>query len=63
MAWFYEIRDSKDVVIAQGEGFATQDAAMAAGHAEAERLKRTGNIPGSGVGTVTAGQDSSAPWR
>ena len=63
MAWFYEIRDSKDKVVSKEEGFATQEAAMAAGKAEAERLKRTGNIPGSGFGTVTAGQDSSAPWQ
>ncbi len=27
------------------------------------RLKSTGNMPGIGFGTVTTGQDSSAPWQ
>jgi len=64
MAWFYEIRDARDVVISKSGGFRTQDAAIAAGKEEAKRLSQTGNMPqGSGFGTVTAGQDESAPWK
>jgi hypothetical protein len=63
MAWFYEIRDAKDVVFSTSGGFATQEAAILAGNSEVERLRRTGNIVGDGFGTVTAGQDSKAPWK
>jgi hypothetical protein len=63
MAWFYEIRDARDVVISKSEGFATQEVAHAAGTAEAQRLRHTGNLPGSGLGTVTTGQDSKDPWQ
>ncbi len=31
MAWFYEIRDSNNVVTETGKGFATHNAAIAAG--------------------------------
>lgn len=62
MAWFYQIHDAKGVVISQGGGFATQQAAMAAGKARVDRLKRTGNIPANGFGMLTAEQDSE-PWQ
>jgi hypothetical protein len=58
MAWFYEIRDSNKVVAETGKGFATQSAAMAAGRKKARELKASGSLPGGGVGTVRAGQDS-----
>jgi hypothetical protein len=61
MAWFYEICDAEGVVFQKTEGFRTQEAAMAAGRAEEERLNNTGNIPVSGWGTITAGQDSQTP--
>ena len=63
MAWFYEIRDSGDNLAEKSEGFATQEAAHVAGVIEAARLKETGNMPGSGVGTVATGQDDSEPWQ
>ena len=64
MAWFYEIRDAKDRLVETNGGFATQEAAEAAGKTEATRLKNTGNMPlGSGVGTVTTGQNSEEPWQ
>jgi hypothetical protein len=63
MAWFYEIPDGNGDLVATSGGFATQDAAMAKGNAEAVRLAQTGNIPGSGLGTLTVGEDSDEPWQ
>ncbi len=61
MAWFYEIRDSSTAVMETGKGFATEDAAMAAGRKRARELKASGSLPGGGVGTVVAGQEPEAP--
>jgi hypothetical protein len=58
MTWFYEIRDSNKTVAETGKGFATHSAAMAAGRKKARELKASGSLPGGGVGTVRAGQDS-----
>jgi hypothetical protein len=58
MAWFYEIRDSNKAVAETGSGFATHNAAMAAGRKKARELKASGSLPGGGVGTVRAAQDS-----
>jgi hypothetical protein len=58
MAWFYEIRDSNKAVSETGKGFATHNAAMAAGRKKARELKASGSLPGGGGGTVSAGQDS-----
>ena len=58
MAWFYEIRDSNNVVTETGKGFATHNAAIAAGRKRARELKASGSLPGGGVGTVGTGQDS-----
>ena len=58
MAWFYEIRDSNNAVAETGKGFATHSAAMTAGRKKARELKASGSLPGGGVGTVRAEQDS-----
>jgi hypothetical protein len=58
MAWFYEVRDLNKAVAETGRGFATRDAAMAAGRKKARELKASGSLPGGGVGTVTAEQYS-----
>ena len=58
MAWFYEIRDSNKAVAETRKGFDTQQAAMAAGRKKARELKASGSLPGGGVGSVRAGQDS-----
>ena len=58
MAWFYEIRDSNKAVAETGKGFATQNEAMNAGRKRARELKASGSLPGGGVGTVRAEQDS-----
>jgi hypothetical protein len=58
MSWSYQIHDAKGVVISKAEGFATYQAAISAGKAEVDRLKRTGNIPANGFGTLTVEQDS-----
>ena len=60
MAWFYEIRDSNNVVTETGKGFATHNAAIAAGRKRARELRASGSLPGGGVGTVGTGQDSEA---
>jgi hypothetical protein len=61
MAWFYEIRDSNKAVAETGKGFATHRAAMAAGRKKARELKASGSLPGGGVGTIRARQDSEVP--
>jgi hypothetical protein len=59
MTWFYEIRDSNHVVASTGRGFDTDKAAMAAGRKKARELKASGSLPGGGIATVKAGQDSA----
>ena len=63
MAWFYEIRDSNNVVAETAKGFATHNAAIAAGRKKARELKASGLLPGGGVGTVKTRQDSEVPTR
>jgi len=63
MAWFWEIRDSDKAVAETGKGFATHEAAMAAGRKRARELKASGSLPGGGVGAVGAGHDSEEPTR
>ena len=63
MAWFYEIRDSNNVVADTGKGFATHNAAIAAGRKKARQLRAAGSFPGDGVGTVKTRQDSEVPTR
>jgi hypothetical protein len=58
VAWFYEIRDSNNVVAAMEKGFDTDKAAMTAGRKKARELKASGSLPGGGSATVSAGQDS-----
>ena len=58
MTWFYEIRDSNKAVAETGKGFATHNAAMAAGRKKARELKASGSLPGGGIATVKAEQDS-----
>jgi len=63
VAWFYEIRDSKNAVVETGEGFATQQTAIVARRKRASELKASGSLSGGGVGTVGTGHDSEAPTR
>ena len=58
MTWSYEIRDSNKVVAETGKGFATHSAAMTAGRKKARELKASGSLPGGGIATVKAKQDS-----
>jgi hypothetical protein len=39
MAWFYEIRSSKNAVLKRDGGLATQDAAKTAGRGDAKKMK------------------------
>ena len=63
MTWFYEISDSNNIVTETGKGFATHNAAIAAGRKKASELKTAGSFPGDGVGTVKTRQDSEVPTR
>jgi hypothetical protein len=63
MAWFYVIRDHSNGVVKRQSGYKTESAAMNAARQEARALQAAGKIPGSGLGTITAGQDSEAPSR
>jgi hypothetical protein len=63
MAWFYEIRDSNNVVTETGKGFATHYAAIAAGRKKARELKASGALPDGRFGTVGTGQYSEGPTR
>ena len=54
----YEIRDSNHVVASTEKGFDTDKAAMAAGRKKARELKASGSLPGGGIATVKAEQDS-----
>ena len=58
VAWFYEIRDSNNVIAAMEKGFDTAKAAMAAGRKRARHLKASDSLPGGGVATVRAEQYS-----
>ena len=58
MTWSYEIRDSNHVVASMGKGFETDKAAMAAGRKKARELKASGSLPGGGIATVKAKEDS-----
>ena len=63
MGWYYEIRDSNNVVVETGKGFATHQEAINAARKRARELKASGLLPGGGVGTVRAQQDSEVPTR
>ncbi len=63
MAWFYEIRSQNNDLVKSDGGYKTEAEAMAAGKAEAQRLKSTGAMPGSGYGTIMAGQNAEAPTK
>jgi hypothetical protein len=63
MGWFYEIRDTNNGVAETGKGFATHQAAMAAGRKRARELRAVGSLRGGGVGTVRIGQVSEGPTR
>ena len=63
MAWFYEIRDSNKAVAETGKGFDTQLSGYGRWQKKARELKASGSLPGGGVGTVRAGQDSEVLTR
>jgi hypothetical protein len=59
MAWFYEIRSSNNAVLKRDGGFATQDAATAAGRADAKKMKNSRQP----VGRIMVGQNLDKPTR
>ena len=63
MAWFYEIRSSNNAVLKRDGGFATQDAAKTAVHADAKRIKKSLRPGMPDVGTLMVGQNAEKPTR
>jgi hypothetical protein len=63
MAWFYEIRSSKNAVLKRDGGFATQDAAKVAGRADAKKMKNSRQPGGPSVGTIMVGQNAEKATR
>lgn len=62
-AWSYQVRDAKDQLVKSDGGYATQEAAIAAAKKQANILKDSDALAGSGVGTIVAVQDSETPTR
>ena len=63
MAWFYEIRSSKNTVLKRDGGFATQDAAKIAGREDAKRMKNLRQPDRPDVGRIMVGQNTEKPTR
>jgi hypothetical protein len=63
MAWFYEIRNSNNAVLKRDGGFATQDAAKAAGREDARKLKNIRQPDRPDVGRIMVGQNADMATR
>ena len=63
MAWFYEIRSSNNAVLKRDGGFATQDAAKAAGREDAKKIRNSRQPDRPKVGTLMVGQNTEKPTR
>jgi len=63
MACFYEIRNSNNAVLTHHGGFPTQDAAKAAGRADAKKMKNSRQPDRSDVGRIMVGQNTQPPTR
>jgi len=63
MAWFYEIRSSNNTVLKRDGGFATQDAAKAAGREDAKKMKIMRQPDRPEVGRIMVGQNTERPTR
>ena len=63
MAWFYEIRSSNNTVLKRDGGFATQDAAKAAGREDAKKMKVMRQPDRPEVGRIMVGQNTERPTR
>jgi hypothetical protein len=57
VSWFYEIRDTKNVVVDRNEGFASKNSALAVARKKARELKASGSLSVGGVRTITIGED------
>ena len=63
MAWFYEIRSSRDTVLKRDGGFATQDAAKTAGREDGRKMKNSRHPDRPDVGRIMVGQNAEKPTR
>jgi len=63
MAWFYEIRSSNNTVLKRDGGFATQDAAKAAGREDAKKMKIMRQPDRPDVERIMVGQNTERPTR
>jgi len=63
-SWFYEVRNSKDVLMAHAQGFASEKEALKAARKRARDLKASGSLGPEGVGTIIVGHNSEkTPMR
>jgi hypothetical protein len=63
MAWFYEIRSSKNAVVKRDGGFPTQDAAKIAGREDVKKMRDTRQPDRPDVGTILVGQNAEKTTR
>jgi hypothetical protein len=63
MSRFYEIRSSNNAVLKRDGGFATQDAAMAAGREDAKRMKNSRQPNRPDLGPIMVGQNMEKATR
>jgi hypothetical protein len=63
MSFFYEIRSADNTVLKRDGGFATQDAAKAAGREDAKKMKVASRRGGSDVGRILVGQNAEKATR
>jgi len=63
MAWFYEIRDSENILLKREGGFTTQEAARSAVRGDAKNMKRSRQPGMPIVGTMHVGQNAEMPTR
>ncbi|MBZ5697309.1 MAG: hypothetical protein LAN18_02035 [Acidobacteriia bacterium] len=63
MAWFYEIRNSNNVVLKRDGGFADVEAAKSAARADAKKMKNSYQPGVASVGRIMVGQNTEKPTR
>jgi hypothetical protein len=63
MSFFYEIRSSTNAVLKRDGGFASQDAAKAAGREDAKKMKNMRLPDRPDVGRIMVGQNAEKATR
>jgi hypothetical protein len=64
VSWFYEVRNSKNALVASAEGFASEKEALKAARKRARDLRALGSLGPGVVGTIRIGHNSEkTPMR